>query len=159
MLVIDSDLAELVEGVVMIILAARDHSLCPSIGRSMGAAVCDGPGGIDLFVAKGPWPDLVYNASPGAPIAATFSRPTNYETFQIKGVVTERMLANANDHSRAEAYIARVGNVLAGLGVSKTQMGFLETGASLHRIRFEPEALFRQTPGPGAGDKVAEGGQ
>jgi hypothetical protein len=151
MLVVDDELSALIEGIVTIMLATRGANLQPSIGRAMGETMRDGNTALDLFVPVVQWPEVGADAVPGALMAATFSRPTNYETVQVKGTIAEHTPASAEDLQFAVAYIKRIRNVLDGLGVSGEQMRFLATGSDLRRIRIRPEYAFQQTPGPGAG--------
>lgn len=152
----DAELADLVEGIVMIIIATRDDNFRPAVGRSIGAALRNHSELIDLFIPAVQWPETVENAGLGAPISVTFSRPTNYETVQIKGNITQHERASVDDIEYAKTYLNRVRNVLAGLGVSREQIEFLATGPDLHRVQFRPEQMFRQTPGPGAGARIAK---
>jgi len=156
MFTIDDELAGLIEGIVMIIIGTRDDNFRPAIGRSIGAALCNNGEAIDLFVPTVQWPETIDNAVLGAPISVTFSRPTNYETIQIKGNVTKHESASFDEIEYAKSYLNRVRNVLVGLGVSRKQIEFLATGPDLRRVQFRPEQIFRQTPGPGAGARIAK---
>jgi hypothetical protein len=152
--VIDSEIGSLLEGAVMMVVATSDASLRPSIARAVGARRIDDGVLLDIYLSSAQWPTAVANCTPGAPIAFTFCRPTDYRTYQIKGRVIETVHAAASHREDAADYIAGVATVLFGLGVTRQQFAHWITAENLVRIRVKPRDLFQQTPGPGAGQRL-----
>ncbi|MNL03018.1 hypothetical protein D3C87_1235430 [compost metagenome] len=91
----------------------------------------------------------------GAQVAVTFSRPADYRTFQIKGVVTALTPPGPSDIAVATRYIQAVTGSLLDLGVLQTQVNHWLSSDDLITLRLRPGAVFAQTPGPGAGAQLS----
>ncbi|MFZ2870500.1 hypothetical protein [Zavarzinia sp.] len=151
---IDSAIADFVEGAVMTVLASRNESHHPAIGRGVGTRGAEGGRLLDTMVSRAQWPRLIGNLSPGDPLAATFVAPDDYRTYQVKGVV--EMIAPATDDDRAVAlaYHRQIHRLLTSLGVTEGQIRFWLTDSDLYRLRYRPTDVFVQTPGPRAGSRL-----
>lgn len=151
---IDSAIAEFVEGAVMTILASRDPGFRPAIGRGVGTRRAAGGHLLDTMVSRAQWPDLLDNLSPGDPLAVTFVAPDDYRTFQIKGILEAITPASDEDRAFTEAYHRDIHRLLTALGVTAGQIGFWLTDVDLYRLRYRPTDVFVQTPGPRAGTRL-----
>lgn len=151
---IDSAIAEFVEGAVMTVLASRDEGHHPAIGRGVGTRRVEGGHLLDTMVSRAQWPRLIGNLSPGDPLAATFVAPDDYRTYQVKGVVETITPATDDDHALALAYHRQIHRLLTSLGVTAGQIGFWLTDRDLYRLRYLPTDVFVQTPGPRAGSRL-----
>ena len=74
----------------------------PVLGRAVGARCVDG-GDVNLFVSRAHWGAVTNDLKVGAPVAVTFSRPADYRTFQIKGILTALAPSTAADIGRNAA--------------------------------------------------------
>ena len=89
------------------------------------------------------------NLESNALIAVTLSRPSTYETIQVKGPVgsvehpSQQDLDRAHDH--LDRFITEVALVGVEEGADKFFLGDLRT------VSFEVESIFNQTPGALAG--------
>lgn len=151
---VEADVADLVESSVMMVVSTRDDSARAHIARGSGATFLRERSHIDLLLSQTQWPDVARHAVPGAPIAATFVRPSDYRAVQIKGRIHEVAQGDATDQERATRYLAKMLAVMNGLGVSTLQLSHTLTDRDILRIRFAPTELFTQTPGPGAGARI-----
>lgn len=151
---IDSAIAEFVEGAVMTILASRDTGCRPAIGRGVGTRRAAGGQLLDTMVSRAQWPELIGNLSPGDPLAVTFVAPDDYRTFQIKGILESVTPASDDELAFTHEYHRDIHRVLTALGVTEGQIGFWLTDADLYRLRYRPTDVFVQTPGPRAGTRL-----
>lgn len=151
-----ADVAAFLEGPVMILVSTRDGGHRAFIARGSGVRFDRRRGHIDVLLCRGQWPDVAGNAARGAPIAVTVVRPGDYRAFQVKGVIEEVAPASEEEQRRATAYVARMIEVMAELGVTKVQLSHTLTDKDLIRISFLPTDLFAQTPGPDAGQRLEQ---
>jgi hypothetical protein len=152
---IDGDVASLLSGPVILMGAAAGVAGRPAVGRGSGITLDRSTGAIDLLVCRAHWPDLVAGAVPGAPIAVSIVRPTDYRAYQVKGPVVAATPADAADHAAVvRCREVTVASLLA-LGVTTPQLSQIFADQDLVRIRFVPTELFAQSPGPGAGRSLA----
>ena len=154
---ISSDLAAFIASPVMMVVAARDSRFRAVIGRGSGAAFDAPTGLIDFFVCRAQWPDIVAHLSPGARIATTYVRPTDYLSYQIKGIVEDVMPASEAEAARGQLYIERMLQVMETIEVRRTHLSHSLCAQDLVRIGFHPSDVFLQSPGPDAGTRLANG--
>ncbi len=146
-MVIDDELADFVASHVMIIVATAG----PQIARAVGARADHAAGRLDLLVSAWQWPEAVAELGPAGRIAATFARPVDYVSLQVKGIVEDVRPADSDDRARAAGYIAGITGMLVGLGLDPLIIEPWQSDRDLLRLRIRPEAVFVQTPGPQAG--------
>jgi len=151
---VDSAIADFVEGAVMTILASRDERHHPAIGRGLGTRRVGDGRCFDTMVSRAQWPRLVDNLHEGAPLAVTFVKPDDYRTYQVKGVIEAVTPADEDDRALTRAYHGRIFPVLSDLGVTRGQISFWLTDIGLQRLRYRPTDVFLQTPGPRAGARL-----
>ncbi len=150
---ISSELANFISGPVMMVTSTRDKRFRATIGRGTGAMYDEATGLIDIFVCRAQWPDVIENAVPGGKIAATFVRPTDYLCYQIKGVIEDITPATEAEAARGQLYVERMLALMEALEVRRAQ--FL-CARDLMRIGFHPSDVFLQSPGPHAGERLAD---
>ncbi len=93
----------------------------------------------------------------GAGIAATFSRPSDHRSIQLKAARARIEAADAADLAKSarqlRAFAAALGDV--GYPAAFTVPFTAHDPAELVAVVFVPEEAFVQTPGPGAGSALA----
>ncbi|WP_445681920.1 hypothetical protein [Radicibacter daui] len=151
MALIDAQLADFMEGPVMIVAATRDAALRPTVCRLSGLIATAGEDRFHGLVSASLWPQALANLQPGWPVAVTFANPADYRAFQVKGSVIAVTPATQAEKARAERYVADTYQTLSTLGSSPRQIASWLTIENLHSIAITATAAFRQTPGPGAG--------
>jgi hypothetical protein len=147
---IGAELARFLEGPVMIILGSVDPAGRPEVGRAVGARVVAPQGRVDLVVSAWQWPGTVANLRATERLAATFSRPADYETYQLKGRAALRH-ADEDDLRLAEGYRTRTQAALEALGLSPGLADHWLAARDPVVLRLGVEEVFVQTPGPRAG--------
>lgn len=150
-MVVDDELAEFVESAVMIIVGSVDAQGVPGIARGVGARVDRAADRLDLLVSAWQWPEAIAGISATGRLAATFTRPADYVSLQLKGAVEAVRPATTDEEARAAAYIAAVRAALVSLGLDSALARPWLTARALTTLRLRPEAAFIQTPGAQAG--------
>jgi hypothetical protein len=148
------ELAVFLEEPVMMVVSACDAAHTPSIARALGARFQPEGGLVEIAVSRAQWPEVVRNAVPGSPIALTFCRPSDYRSYQVKGLVEAAGPASRDEQARAALYRDEMAAVLMGLGVERHQIDHWLPAGDLVTIRFRAEDAFAQTPGPDAGARL-----
>ena len=134
----------------MILAAALAADGRPALGRALGAR--RGPGAqLDIFISRAQWPRLVQPLAPGAPVAVTFSRVQDYRTYQLKGRLLGIDAATRDDLACVEAYQQVIGRLMASVGVPHAFVARWLIHQDVVTLSIDTEAVFQQTPGPGAG--------
>jgi len=150
---VDASLVRFLSRPVMIILGTVDTASRPEIARAVGVSVEPETGVIDLLVSRWQWPATIANISASGRVAATFSRPSDYETYQIKGRATLRE-AGAADQQIARAYCRDTLAALMELGMTPGLIAHWQSERDLVVVSLTPTQVFIQTPGPTAGQRI-----
>ena len=96
---------------------------------------------------------LLNGCQPGGAAAATFSRPADYETYQVKGRASLRAASEA-DEAIARTYCRDTLAALLDLGVAPGLVEHWQATRDLVVASPIPDAVFVQTPGPRAGPRL-----
>lgn len=149
----DAALVRFLQRPVMIIVGTLDAASRPEIGRAVGASVDPEAGGLELVVSRWQWPATIENVRTSGRAAATFSRPSDYETYQIKGRAELRE-ATDTDREVARAYCRDTLAALMELGVAPSLAEHWQAERDLVVVALSPESVFVQTPGSRAGQRL-----
>jgi len=154
--VLDAAWAAFLTGPVAINVASRSPALVPSVARAYGCRVSPDRRRVTILLATGRARALLRDLAEGAPIAAVFSRPKTHVTLQLKGELAEVLPATATDVELMQAYGAAFAAEVCALGYREDFGARLAATAAepAAAVRFEPVALFEQTPGPRAGERL-----
>lgn len=147
----DASLVRFLQRPVMIILGTVDTAARPEIGRAVG--VTPGARGVELLVSGWQWPGTLANIRATGRAAATFSRPADYETYQVKGRASLRAATEA-DEAIARSYCRETLAALMDLGVAPGLVEHWQATRDLVVVSLIPDAVFVQTPGPRAGQRL-----
>ena len=148
---IDDELATYLQpGPFSIIVATCDENLVPEAVRAWGPKVLEDRQTIELLVGRAPARRLVENLSKSSAMSVSIANVTTYQTLQLKGLCVGIDEPESEDSSRIRVHNDAFVASLALVGVSP-EAGRGTTVSDAIRLRFVPEALFDQTPGPGAG--------
>ncbi|WP_374570413.1 hypothetical protein [Phenylobacterium sp.] len=153
---IDDRLGAFIESSVMMVVASRGVDGRAALARGLGARR-EPDGRLGVVTSETQWPRAVTHLAPGAAVAFTVCRPTDYVTYQIKGELADIAPADAADRDMAGRYVERMTGVLMGLGVGPRQIACWLTSEGLLRLTLSPRMVFQQTPGPSAGEPMGAG--
>ncbi len=153
---IGDELKSLLEGPVSVLVGTRDSRLIPEITRAWGPRVSEDRQHVSLCVPLATSRKTLDNLDATGEIAATFSLPTNYRTFQLKGRSARAAEPDSGDLAAVERHREAFASVNEPLGQPRQRVeafwrAEIETSEALVKILFAPEQVFDQTPGPGAG--------
>ncbi|SJZ94760.1 Pyridoxamine 5'-phosphate oxidase [Consotaella salsifontis] len=154
MVFIHPDLAEFIASPVMIVIGTRDRANRPDIGRGIGAWTTADATGLQIIVSAWQYGGTIDNLRSNGAAALTFVRPSDYVCYQIKGRASIGEIGPAGLALSAR-YIAAMSEALARLGVAPEMSGVWLASREPTLFQVTPEAVFLQTPGPGAGTALA----
>lgn len=150
------ELKALLESGVSVVVGTRDADLVPEITRAWGPLVSKDRKSISLCVPLATSHKTLDNLAGNGQMTVCCTLPTSYKAVQMKG-----QCIAAADPSRAD--LAVVERHREAFGRMNNRIGFprqqsetfwrreLETSPDLIKLRFVPEQIFDQTPGPDAG--------
>lgn len=149
---IDDAMFEFLSGPNAMLLGTRDGHNVPAITRPIGCQVCPDRERVIAFLAD---PRAVAHIRDTGTLALVVVRPTTYEGYQLKGAdaqvkpVTDAELAMVVERrTKLLDEMMRVG-----LTRETAEMLVPRGDATVMAAVFSPTAIFRQTPGPGAGER------
>ncbi len=150
---ISPELQSFLESGISVLVGTRDLDLVPECVRGVGARVEPGGAEVTVFVPVATGGLTVANAQASGRIAVCFSRPQDHRTIQLKGKVAAITDADLNDRAQIDRYREGFAEELGWLGVPPSiVLRFAHWPC--HAIRFACDAVFVQTPGPGAGEPL-----
>ncbi len=152
-MLLTDELVDFVESGVSILIGTRDANLRPHGVRAMGALVSPDRLRITIFVPSVVAERTLVNLRDNGALAATFVRPSDSQGLQFKGRFLSERPASETERHLQERYRAAFFEQLFFCGVARTTSKRFAYWPSV-AIEFEPESLFRQTPGPGAGAPI-----
>jgi hypothetical protein len=154
---LDPATAEFITGVASISVATRDAELMPSVGKAVGCLVSPDRREIIVLIDREQSAQIAADIAAGSPIAAVFSLPATHRTVQIKGGRASLAPATPTQRVRARLHVDAIVEHLVPLGYAEAPLRvlFSYTPEALLALRFAPAAVFAQTPGPRAGERVA----
>jgi hypothetical protein len=157
--VIPDKIKAFIESGTSIVVGTRDLGLVPEIVRAWGPVVSKDRKSISLCVPRDASAKTLDNLSTIGSISVVFTLPTNLESVQLKGTWIETSEPDAADLAAVEQHreaFARL-NEQVGMPRMATETFWqreLETSPVLVKLRFVPEQVFNQTPGPEAGSRL-----
>jgi len=149
---IDDALFEFLSGPNALLLGTRDTCNVPAIARPIACQVYPDREQVRVFLAD---PRAVAHIRENGAVALVVVRPTTYEGYQLKAT-------DARIQAVPEAELALVAESRVRLLQEMTRLGltpeFLEltipkVDSGVLAAVFSPAAIYRQTPGPGAGER------
>ncbi|WP_138468584.1 pyridoxamine 5'-phosphate oxidase family protein [Poseidonocella sp. HB161398] len=147
---IDDDLIDFFGQPLMCIIAAADSAGRPAAGRGIGFELLGDRETIDVIFSGWQWPEIARGIEETGRMAATFVSPSDYVSFQLKGMARMRATLDA-DLVRSEAFMAAATAELAGLGVAPHMILPWLTARGACVARLAVSEIYVQTPGPLAG--------
>ncbi|MBI3431653.1 MAG: hypothetical protein HY018_05515 [Hydrogenophilales bacterium] len=150
--------AAFLQGPVSINVAAAGRDGWPQVCRAQGCVIARDRRTVTLLLSARRGRELLDALDAGSGIAAVFSRPSTHATLQLKAVRAERVTLNAALRADNGRYAQAFADELVGLGFGAElgqNLTTVMTSNDLTALRFAPEIVFDQTPGPAAGRVLA----
>ena len=142
---------------VSISVGSANAALRPSITRGIGCRLAADRAGITVFVVAEQSREVLDDVGDTRRVAVVFSQPSSHRTLQLKGRDARVEPLAPGDRELIErygrAFSAELGAV--GFGPLFTHALIDSGGGEVVAISFTPCAAFDQTPGPRAGEPLA----
>jgi hypothetical protein len=146
------------QGPVSINVAATRHDGWPCVCRAQGCMVAHDRRTITVLLSARRGHAVLDALDTSSSIAAVFSRPATHATLQFKSRHAARVVLKAAHRACATRYAQAFAGELVTLGygpeLGQGLIAIMTTG-DLIALRFVPEIVFDQTPGPAAGQVLA----
>jgi ribose 5-phosphate isomerase RpiB len=154
---LDAATAEFITGVTSMSIATRSTQLLPAVGKALGCAVSADRRSLTVMIDGGQSAQVAADIAAGSPVAVVFSLPATHRTVQIKGAQAAVSPASPTQQVRARLHVDAIVEHLVPLGYDEAalRMFFSFDPEALLAVRFAPTAVFAQTPGPRAGERIA----
>ena len=150
---IDTELAAFLQEGVGIHIATRDAAMRPNGARAIAVRVEPDGTHLVVYVARAAAARLLADLEANGQAAVGFGRPIDDRACQVKGVFTG--VRDATDDERTFVLAQWDGFVgsLEKIGIPRAATKAWVTWPAV-AIRLRANALFNQTPGPGAGAPI-----
>jgi hypothetical protein len=157
--VVPRELKAFLEGGVSIVVGTRDADLVPEITRAWGLLVSKDRKSISLCVPLATSRKTLDNLADNVQMTVCCSLPTSYKTVQLKGKGFKTAHPSRADLAAVERHREAFGRLNKRIRISHQRSEAfwkreLERSPVLIRLRFVPEQIFDQTPGPDAGSTL-----
>ena len=146
---LDPELKSFLESDVAIVVGTCDLNLVPEVVRAYAAQVVGEGKEIRVFAGRAASEQTLTNLMVNKRVSVTFCSPKDYRTLQVKGRFLEVRDALPGDQERIDRYADAFIATVERYGLSEVIRNIW--GPDPVRLSFEPEFIFEQTPGPGAG--------
>ncbi len=158
---LDADTAQFIQRRVSIYAAGRDARNIPVSARAYGCKVSADRRTLTVFVMRPQATQLLENVERNQQLAVVFSRPTTHKTVQFKGNDACIVALAPEDIQLVAEWVGSFVVELAQLGFTApfVHAAFAVPPDEVVAITFTPSDGFAQTPGPGAGARLATAGQ
>lgn len=147
------DVASFLASGLSLNVATASRDLEPNGTRAFAAVVEPDRLHVVVFVHAVAAPTLLRDLGENPRLALTFGRPADHRTAQLKGTFLGSRPASDDDRPEVERQAEGFARSLEGIGIARAAMtGWNPWPATALRMRVE--AIFEQTPGPGAGEPM-----
>lgn len=154
---LDSDHAAFIQTGVSISLAACGPDRLASMSRGLGCKVLEG-GRVAVFIKRSQSAELLDNIRGSGRVANVFSLPSSNRTVQLKGSDARVLPFDPADLPLVAAHIDAFVDEVVPLGLTEevVRTVFAYSPDDLATVVYTPRAAYSQTPGPRAGEPLAE---
>jgi hypothetical protein len=153
---LDEDNAAFIQGGVSVIVASRNAQLVADVVRGCGCRVSRDRRQVTVLVEPSRAGTLLEDIAANGRIAVVFSQPSTHRTIQLKGSDASIVRVTPADREVAARHLAAWKEELGNIGYSRELAAAVRgTAERIAAIRFTPSAAYQQTPGPGAGQRLA----
>lgn len=149
---IPESLVPFLESGISVLVGAASGPM-PSCARAVGASVSSDRKRLSILLPEAACKDALADMEKSKRAAVMFSRAVDHYSLQLKGRVSVLRKGTDADLERAIAYRQGFAQMLATLGLPRsiTERIAIEP---LWVAELEVEEIFRQTPGPAAGERL-----
>ncbi len=147
-------MVQFLESPVALQVATAGADLRPSSTRGFGCWVEADRRTLRVCVLEAQAQRFLADLQVGCRVAVNATDVLDLRSIQAKGALRERRAATALEQEACRAYTAQLVEVFVRIGVPRGGCGGLWHSGPIAVVRVAVDALFDQTPGPGAGSKL-----
>ena len=151
---IDPELASFLQEGIAIHLGTRNERLEPYGVRVVAVAVDADGAHVVAFVPEPASREVLADLRSNGQAALVFARPPDERACQLKGTLTHARPATVDERPVVEAQWRRWLDRLTTIGYPHEMFAHWTTWPCV-ALRVKVDAIFNQTPGPGAGAPIA----
>ena len=153
---LDRDNAAFIQTGVSISLAACGPDRLPSMSRGLGCRLEDGGRQVSVFLRRSQSLELIGNILCNGRVANVFSLPSSNRTLQLKGTDARITPFVPDDLAVIERHVADFIVEVLPLGMCEAVVRAILAYRpdDLVTVTYSPSAVFSQTPGPKAGERL-----
>jgi hypothetical protein len=144
------------ESPVALQVAAAGADLRPSSTRGFGCWVEEDRRTLRICVLEAQGRRFLGDLQVGCRVAVNATDVLDLRSVQAKGSLSERRAATHAEQEACRAYTTELVEMFVRIGVPRDGCGGLWHSGPIAVVRVAVDALFDQTPGPGAGRKLEE---
>jgi hypothetical protein len=152
------DQVAFLQGTLSMNVGAVGRDGWPCVCRAQGIVVARDRRSLTVLLSASRGRAVLEALDAGSAITLVASRPATHATLQLKAASAARATVSAAHRAASARCVAAFGNELEELGyaagLKSTLAGVLPTD-DLVALRFMPDIVFDQTPGPDAGRVLA----
>lgn len=153
--VLNPELATFIQQGVAIAAGSCDAGLRPSMARILACRVDPDRQRITLLLDQQSNQTLLADAQRSQQLAVVFCLPSTERAIQIKGSDIHLEVAHADDPARVAQHAEDFAAEIIPKGYTHSfACGYHEPPVVLAALSFAPSAIFEQTPGPQAGQRL-----
>ena len=147
---INDELAELIEGGVILVLATSDDTLTPHLTRAWAAQLTEDRTGLSVLVPTAQAHQCLADLEKRSNVSVSACRASTYDAVQLKGRVVDRGPAEAKDALRLDRFWSLLFEDVGKVGVPADLARAMDSEGHIH-LTIALDDIFDQRPGPGAG--------
>ena len=151
---IPDSIVQLLQTGVSVMVGTRDASLMPECTRAWGIHVGTDRGTVTVLLAESIAGKTLDNLRENGMIAVTCTRPTDHITCQLKGKVRSMKSVNSAQQKMSRQWHHEFVAELKAIGVPSA-LGEAWIVEPTVAVEMAVTDVFDQTPGPGAGKRIA----
>ena len=151
---IDTELASFLQQGIAIQLGTRNARLEPNGVRVVAARVEEDGRHVVAYVHTAAGPQVLPDLESNGQVAIVFSRPPDERACQLKGIAAGVRAAGEDERAFVEAQWNHWIERLATIGCLRPAFDHWPAWPCV-AVRVRVDAIFNQTPGPGAGAPLA----
>lgn len=150
---IPSNIVELLQTGVSVVVGTRDAALMPECTRAWGIRVGKDRVSVTIYLTESISRRTLKNVNDNGLIAISCTRPTDHVACQLKGRVRNIRQATKRDTEQSRAWHLEFLEELVAIGVPRSVGEAWITEPAL-ALEVDVTEVFYQTPGPGTGEKL-----
>lgn len=147
------ELTEFIQSEVVIHVGTHDERLYPMHLMAWSGRFSEDRQSLTVFIPKAVMANTLRNLESNGRAGVTINHIATMESFQFKGRYSGHRDTTAQETEMQLNAIGKLNNMFSQFGYPEGYMAGLQYDPAI-AVTIDIEAVFRQTPGPGAGQQI-----